>query len=266
VSWLDGASSLPDLHRCGAAAALSPDEVETVLHALHGAGLLVETRLGGTARRRPVRLAGVGRLGQPVAGLLLDAGFDVYAADLDGSGPPPGFVPDRDLLGGAATSSRGRLSLVNHWSKPDRDDLELTVVAAETAEVDRVVTDHLLRVDQPHLLLRSTGSAVTVGPLVIPGRTPCLRCVDLSRRDADPAWPRVLSQLLSVHPPTTPVLAAWAGSVAAAQALAFLAGAVPEVAGATLELSAQDHLMRWRAWPGHPGCGCTWSGTTQWAP
>jgi hypothetical protein len=265
VSRLDGVRGLPELHRCGAAAGLAAQEVETVLQALHRAGLLADGHPVAAAVRGPVRLAGVGRLGQQVASLLLDAGFDVYAADLDGHGAPPRFGPEGEALG-AWTPSVGRLTLVSHWSKPDRDDLDLTVVAADTAEADRVVTDHLLRADQPHLLVRSTGSTVTVGPLVIPGRTPCLRCADLGRRDVDPAWPQVLSQLVHLRPPTSPVLAAWAGSVAAAQALAFLAGAVPEVVGATLELSARDHLMRWRAWPRHPGCGCAWSGTTQWGP
>jgi hypothetical protein len=263
VDRLDGVSGLPDLQRCGAAAGLSAVEVDTVLLALHRAGLLAEAPSVAAGSRRPVRLVGVGRLGQQVAGLLLAAGLDVYAADLEGHGPAPQFLTDREAMG---APEQGRLSLVDHWSKPDRADLDLTVVALDTAEADRAVTDHLLRADQPHLVVRSTASTATVGPLVVPGRTACVRCADLGRRDADPAWPRLLSQLVRLRPACSPVLTAWAGSVAAAQALAFLAGRWPEAAGATLELSARDHLMRWRAWPRHPGCGCAWSGTTQWGP
>ena len=33
------------------------------------------------------------------------------------------------------------------------------------------------------------------GPLVTPGRGPCLRCLDLHRCDRDPAWPALLAQL-----------------------------------------------------------------------
>jgi hypothetical protein len=265
VARLDGRSDLPALLHCGAAAGLSALEVETVLLALQRAGLLAEGRAGAAGGLRPVRLAGVGQLAQQVAALLLEAGLDVYAADLDGHGPPPQLSPDRERVAAARTPP-GRFTLVNHWSKPDRDDLDLTVVAPDTAEVDRLVTDHLLRGDEPHLLVRSTGATATVGPLVIPGQSACLRCADLRRRDVDPAWPRLLSQLVRSRPATSAVLTAWAASVAAAQALAFLAGTLPEVVGATLELSARDHLMRWRAWPRHPTCGCAWSSTTEWGP
>ena len=207
---------------------------------------------------------GLGRLGQQVASLLLEHGVDVHAADLE----HPGRRPVLPGLGppGPAPPGRGRLSVVNHWSKPDRDDLDLTVVATEAAEVDRVVTDHLLRRDEPHLLLRSGGSTVTVGPLVVPGRTACVRCTDLARRDADRSWPQLLPQLVRLRQPTTAVLTAWAASVGAAQVAAFVDGTWPESAGATLELSGRDHLMRWRAWPVHPACGCAWSGTTEWGP
>src|SRR3954454_808948 len=263
VSRLDGHTSLRELRACGGAAALTADQVDGVVDALLRAGLLagaVEAR----SRDRALRLAGLGRMGQHVAALLVAAGFDLYAADLHGHGVPPGLgLTGEGRAAGPATA--GRITLVNHWSKPDRE-LVLTVLAVDAPEVDRLVTDHLLRTDQPHLLLRSTGSTVTVGPLVVPGRTACLRCADLERRDRDGAWPRLLPQLVRLRRPPTPLLAAWAGAVGAAQAHAFLAGEVPESAGATLELSSSDHLMRWRAWPRHPACGCSWSGTTEWAP
>jgi hypothetical protein len=263
VAGLDGRTPLPDLHACGAAAGLTAGEVDGVLDALLQAGLLTGA-VGGASPAPALRLAGLDRMGQQVAALLVGAGFNLYAADLHGHGAPPHL----GLTGGptaAGPTAAGRITLVNHWSKPDRH-LVLTVVAVDAPEVDRLVTDHLLRTDQPHLLLRSTGSTVTVGPLVVPGHTACLRCTDLGRRDRDPAWPQLLPQLVRLRRPPSPLLTAWAGSVGAAQAHAFLAGELPESAGATLELSSADHLMRWRAWPRHAACGCSWSGTTQWAP
>ncbi|GAA1851907.1 hypothetical protein ACFFOM_00880 [Microlunatus capsulatus] len=203
---------------------------------------------------------GTGQLGQRLAELLLEADVDVHLADAGDAST----VADGGPL--PRPAGRGRLRPVNHWSKPDGVLLPLTVVAVDTVEVDRVLTAHLVRTDQPHLLLRSSGTGVTVGPLVLPGRTACLRCTDLARRDVDPGWPLLLDQLVRLHRPARPALAAWAAALAAVHVLAHLAGAVPESAGATLDLDDADPLVRWRAWPRHAGCGCAWSGTTEWLP
>jgi hypothetical protein len=261
----DGGHDLPALHEVGRAAGLAAQDVDTVLATLHRAGLLVDGAGAAAAPAYEIRLVGAGVVARQLTGLLLDAGLDLHVAELGGVAGAPSLRPEPDR-GELRPSGRGRCRRVGHWSKPDRDDLALTVVAVDTAEADRGVTDHLLRTDQPHLLVRSAGTSVTVGPLVLPGRSACLRCCDLARRDADPAWPRLLPQLTRLRQPSSGVLTAWAAAVAAAQVLAHLCGAVPESVGATLELDGADHLMRRRSWPLHPACGCAWSGTTEWAP
>lgn len=249
---LDGATPLD---RLAVEAGLSKAEVVQVLHGLAAAGLLDSPDI--IRPDRPVRLLGSGQLGQRLAELLLDAGVDVYLADAgDAAAVTEGGPLPR-------SAGRGRLRPVNHWSKPDHL-LLLTVVAVDTVEVDRVLTEHLLRTDQPHLVLRSSGPGVTVGPLVLPGRTACLRCTDLTRRDADPQWPVLLEQLVRLHRPAASVPLAWAAAVAARHVLAHLDGAVPESAGATLDLDTSDHRVAWRLWPRHAGCGCAWSTTTEW--
>jgi len=50
--------------------------------------------------------------------------------------------------------------------------------------------------DAVHLPIVFGAGGVEVGPVVRPGRTACLACVDAHRRDADPAWPVIMSQLL----------------------------------------------------------------------
>ena len=253
---LDGTATRPELVARGAAGGLTAAEVGEVLQQLARLGLL-EPAPPPSARGQAVRVVGTAVLGRRLVELLLAVGLDVYLAD---AGDATGAV-ERPVTAPGAT---GRLLPVSHWSKPDSPTIALTVVAVDTVEVDRVLTAHLLRTDQPHLVLRSSGSVVTVGPLVLPGLTACLRCTDLARRDADPGWPVLLRQLTGLHQPAGPVPAAWAAGVAAAQVLAHLGGSVPESAGATLELDENDHLMRWRAWPQHVACGCTWPATTEW--
>jgi hypothetical protein len=112
----------------------------------------------------------------------------------------------------------------------------------------------------PHLVATVRGRTGIVGPLVVPGRTSCLRCADLHRRDADADWPLLAPQLTAAEPPpggstTTCLLTAVTGAL---QVLAYLDGtAAPVVLGATLELRPPDPLPRLRPWPEHPDCGCT---------
>ncbi len=74
----------------------------------------------------------------------------------------------------------------------------------------------------------------------------------------------MLTQLIRVTQAPPAPLIDWAAATAAVQALAFLAGSVPETAGSTLELGRPDLTMRLRSWPPHPECGCGWSPTTEW--
>ena len=119
----------------------------------------------------------------------------------------------------------------------------------------------LMRDQIPHLAAAADEAIGIVGPLVIPGRTACLRCMDLTRADRDPAWPLILAQLLGRQPDPLACdapLAAAVAAHAAAQALAFIdrpaeAGAV---ANGTLELVLPSWQWRRRTWPPHPDCDC----------
>ena len=112
-----------------------------------------------------------------------------------------------------------------------------------------------------HLAASADEAIGVVGPLVIPGRTACLSCLDLTRADRDPAWPLILAQLdgRQADPPACDApLAAAVAAQAAAQALAFIdrdALAGP-VADGTLELVLPGWQWRRRTWPRHNRCSC----------
>lgn len=270
---LTGDRPLPVL---AAAAGLSTAAAQRLVAALDLAGLLDGTalRLAG----RTVKIIGCGRLGSRLAELLVQAGLDVaLLADDDPADPTvhadarPGSSNAEALaerLGAAAqeddrpdrTARRIDVRVLAHWTKPDTGAPDLTVVATDTPECDRVITDTLLRDDQPHLLLRGQDDGVLVGPYVQPGHGSCVRCGDLHRRDRDPDWPILLHQLSrrparSLDAPPAPVTE-WGTATAAAQVLAWAGGRRPEVWGATLELSGRDWMTRLRTWPVHPCCGC----------
>lgn len=218
-----------------------------------------------------MRLVGAGRLGSSVAKLLSTTPIaDLYVIDNDPPDatlyPAPGALGSQAeaLVAELENTSSVSLRLANHWSKPEDTAPDLTIIASDQLECDRVVADGLLRSDQPHLFVRAAGGGVVVGPFVVPGRTACLHCTDLARRDADARWPVLLAQLARARTALSPAQSAWAGAVAVAQVLAFLRGAEPETLGATIELSATDHLTRWRSWAMHAGCGCGWGSPAEW--
>ncbi|WP_432544760.1 hypothetical protein [Kineococcus sp. SYSU DK002] len=123
---------------------------------------------------------------------------------------------------------------------------------ADPVEADGVLADGV-----PHLSVVLRDTDAVVGPLVLPGRSACLRCLDRWRTDADPAWPEQRSALLRSAPrpadaATTRVVAGLAGL----QVLSHLDGMVASTVGASLEVLLPEGRVRQRWWRPHPACGC----------
>ena len=274
LEGLTGVTSRARLTNVASAVGLPEGSATQLVDTLQAAGLLVEGPTG-TAPPGPVlRLIGAGPLGRRTAAVLATVGVatchlaDLPATERRPAGAhrrSPGPVQRVDRLVHTLRRRHPELDVhrARHWTKPDGLPVDLTVVAADGPEVDRLVTDTLTTTDQPHLLLRSSGHEVSVGPLVVAGRSSCLRCADLSRCDVDPQWPWVLAQLIHVRLDPAPSLLAWAAAYAATQVLAFTSGGTPESLGHTVELSSADHAIRLRPWPLHRECGCRWPGRTE---
>jgi hypothetical protein len=125
----------------------------------------------------------------------------------------------------------------------------------------RELPEILRRGGVPHLAAAASEAIGVVGPLVLPGRTACLRCLDLTRAERDPAWPLILAQLTggAADPPACDtVLTAAVATQAAAQALAFVdrPASSSAVTNGTLELVLPDWQWRRRTWAQHDRCGC----------
>lgn len=109
-----------------------------------------------------------------------------------------------------------------------------------------------------HLAVTIRDGTVVVGPLVRPGRTPCLNCLDLHRLDRDPAW-RVLAAQLHTGPeriePIAATTALAGAAFAAEEVLTHIDGGRPITVGTTVEIAwpGQDRRRRWTH---HPRCGC----------
>lgn len=205
------------------------DQLAPVLAAASLSGQDSDGGAGLLARRSATRVTvrGCGLVATVLTDLLTRSGLATLAEPDAGPGPVP--------------SPADLIVLVGHQSP------------AQTAE--------LLQLRQPHLAVSATEAIGVVGPLVQLGSTACLRCLDLTRTERDPAWPLVLAQLAGQRAESQgcdPVLAMAVAAQAAAQVNAFvdrspLAGAT---AGGTLELVLPSWQWRRRSWLPHPACMC----------
>jgi len=134
------------------------------------------------------------------------------------------------------------------------------VVLVESDVADPVRGPALVTAGTAHLSVVVREADTLVGPLVVPGTGPCLRCLDLHRTDADPAWPVLLSQLRARRDPDggePAVTACVASGLATAAVLGHLDGMPTHPAGTVFEIAVPAAVPHRRAWAVHPECGCT---------
>jgi hypothetical protein len=224
-----------------------------------------------------IRVHGTGPVGSCIASLLTASGIGrVVSVGPVADCPPSGLqVPQSPEAGdwppataGPTGTSRmapggtppmapgGTPPMAVRWGgkRPD-----LAVLAGPH---DPELASALVRERVPHLAASASEAIGVVGPLVVPGRSACLRCLDLARADRDPAWPLILAQLAGREPHPAACDATLATAVAAqaaSQALAFVDRATPAsaVVNGTLELVLPDWQWRRRTWPPHHKCSCS---------
>jgi bacteriocin biosynthesis cyclodehydratase domain-containing protein len=112
----------------------------------------------------------------------------------------------------------------------------------------------------PHLVVRACDGVGLVGPLVLPGRSACLRCLDLHRAARDPRWPLVAAAMSGMVGSASPATVAATAALGVEQALLALDGCAgaepPPTLDGTLELDLRRGWLRRQAWVPHPDCGC----------
>lgn len=115
-----------------------------------------------------------------------------------------------------------------------------------------------LRRDVPHLPVVLGDAGMTVGPFIEPGTGPCLLCLELHRRDLDPAWPAIAAQLLGRRSRAeSPVVVMEAAAAACRLVLERLRAGAGPGAAASLRLDAATGRREVRTWQRHPDCGCS---------
>jgi hypothetical protein len=261
IGLLDGSRDRAELIAAAEQLGLPAELAERVLALLAAAGVLVDYPAAVLRtlppELRPLLLPELAAAA--LAGQHGDGGAQVLARRATVSVPVCGTGPLPRAIADVLTAS-GVAALVS-LGVPEGDEAASLMVLTSSQPSLSQAADRLRRAGITHLAA-SAGEAIgTVGPLVRPGVTACLRCVDMTRADRDPAWPLILAQLAGRQPEPAACDAALVAAVAAqaaAQALQFIdrPAATGPAEGATLELVQPGWQWRRRAWPPHPACIC----------
>lgn len=212
--------------------------------------------------RAVVEVHGLGRLGTQLAHHLATAGVGtvvpVDARPVDAADLGVGGIAARDL----GNSRHDAVARALHDARPRvrtrAPGVPDIVVTIEHGAADPVTARELVADGIAHLSVVVREASVLVGPLVRPGGTSCLRCLDLHRTAADPTWPTIAAQLCARGSRLRQEETLLAAAGAAATASAVLAH-LDSRAGLTdryLVLALPDALGREVPAPPHPDCGC----------
>jgi bacteriocin biosynthesis cyclodehydratase domain-containing protein len=245
---------------CSAVALRAGDqELRRSVHQSPQANLVMRRRL-----RAQVLVTGGSRLAVPIASILAASGVGQVHADQDGvsrvsDATPAGLLPGdaHRPRGVAAADALRRVAPELDVGRPRRGLETFVVLVGFAAPASLTAYAYGTR-RLAHLALWVRDGTVVVGPLVRPGRSACLQCIELHRADLDPDWPAIAAQLHTSPEIGEPVLATTALSAAAFAAhevLTHIDGDTPSTLGATVEISEPGHSVR-RQWSQHPACGC----------
>lgn len=236
---------------------------------LSGAGSRVPRpqRPAEALRRRDaasVLVNGASRLASPLASILAASGVGHVDTAASGRVGPVdlavGGVPPADLERPRRVASVDAVlrAAPETDTRAMRDGAPTFVVQIGQTAPAELVAFRYARQELPHLLIEERDGVILVGPLVSEAGRPCLNCVDLHRRDRDPAWPAMIAQLSTgAEAPfaTSMVTTMIAAGVAAGQVLAYIDVGSAAAVGASFEINGTVQHRR-RAWTVHPRCDC----------
>lgn len=299
---LDGRDTAAEL--TARAGPVEPSTLDRVLTELANFGLLEDAALATTSAAVPARLAadcswwalrtaqervhanilrmqaavlihGGGRVAVSLATLLAAAGVGWVSTVADGTVQPEetgcGYL-EEDV--GKRRSLAIRRAIVRTAPTTNTSPLPRTrkpdlVLLADAAVPDPHLARRLFGAGVGQLVVWAGEGVGVVGPLVVPGRSSCLTCVDLHKTASEPAWPALATQLAGRAQAPDLASAQAAAAFAVSQALRVLDGprhageSIPAdptdlpVWGAAIEIDTYTSETRRTNWPKHPYCGCS---------
>ena len=247
-TWLDEAAYAVTAKRLG----VRMEHATAMLEQLRGAGLLLDTDAlspdgTGADRRSP--------LTPETQALVLRRG------------KAPGPVLARRRRQRVFVNGTGRLAqraaeilreseLGRVWcaNESRRSKATLTVLINSSQPSVLTARAHARR-ERPYLSVNIMDGLVNVGPLVQPGRGPCVRCVELHHLDAVPQWRTAVGFDNDEGEPIEATVRGLSAAIIASSVLQHIDGEHCEAEAATVQVRPSLTMIR-RTWTPHPKCGC----------
>lgn len=231
--------------------------------------------------RSAVRVMGLGRTGSTIAQalaaagigtLLLDDNHRVRPADVGAGsfrlcdvGMPRAAAVRRQIHHIDPTIQTHAIRQPGQERTYDASFFTLDLVIHIAHDItDEHLQAELMHKEQPHLSVILRDRDVLIGPLVVPGQTACLGCVDQHRADQDPRWLeicRTMRARMSAEmnpPPEETAVALFAAGSAVLQSLLLIDGVNrPSGWSSVVQMRAADGSSTTCSYQPHPTCGCT---------
>ena len=239
----------------------------SLLNSADGAAVLMERR-HRTIHVDDLAPAGLAlTLGLASAGIGRVVSHDlsvVEAKDLGPSAYPSQLLgrPKIEAIKSLLASSPNQMTMIegSRLSELNLQGIDVAVVVGQQALEPRRYTQWLNR-DIPHLAICFETDFASVSPMIVPGRGPCLFCLEQARISQDQSWPVLVSQLVTS-----------ADRLDDSSSRLFCAGiAIQKILGQVDELAdfrqTDRELVGYRLetksgsilefrWPEHDACGC----------
>ena len=248
---------------------LRPDLASlSAVHREPGAGL----RRLRSRRAGRVQVRGAGRVGAAVATTLTTAGLGQVDVVDGGQVEPwdtlPGGIPAEQTGSRRDVAARTAVSRAKPWRRRPRSRPQVSLVIISPRDgldayaPDPAAAERFVQAGTPHLYTGVVEGTGVVGPLVLPGRTPCAECLLLTRGEREPSWPLMVGQWRTAArrdsgvPACDASLATMVAGAAAAYALNYLDQDGNSAAGYRLRFSLPHLLTETERFTAHPNCRC----------
>lgn len=228
--------------------------------------------LMGARRNCEITIFGDSRIAILLYGILLSSGISHTSIVAKRE---PSTIADQDLCAGYLRASDIGLSLKTRTDELKRELSLFPMLSSQSANEETVTKKITVAVgtpppDQlqqwmsdgiPHLFVENPDCAsINIGPLVLPGKTPCWRCVSLGKADQNVIWREIERQMMMTLPSEVPVAVAHhvAGMVAL-ELLRFIDSGESQLIGHSLRVDYHTPCnTKRRLLARHPACGCSW--------
>ncbi|MGW7515741.1 ThiF family adenylyltransferase [Streptomyces sp. NPDC054796] len=246
---------------------LRPDLASlSVVHREPGGGL----RRLAARRDASVLVRGTGRVGAIVAATLSAAGVGQVDAVDGGRVEPwdaaPGGLPAEAVGERRDTATRKAVNAARPWQSRSRGGVSLVVMTPrdglDAYAPDPLASEGFLATGTPHLYGGVLEGMGVVGPLVLPGASPCAECLTRNGAEREPGWPLVVGQWRtggrrrSGVPACDMALATMVAGATASYALSFLDGDGGCGAGYRLRFTLPHLVPETEHLAPHPECPC----------